>query len=66
MHAHSLTWLAVTVNGMKPFDGHTCVGLQDVCFETHQYLLRIAPEKSREGDYGNVIGDSHLAILFKM
>ncbi len=27
--------LAVTLNGMKPFVGHTCVSPQDVCCETH-------------------------------
>ncbi len=30
--------LLVTLNGMKPFVGHTCVGPQDVCCETHGYL----------------------------
>ncbi len=39
VHAHSLTWLAVTLNGMKPFAGHTCVGPQDVCCETHELFL---------------------------
>ncbi len=39
VHTHSLTWLVVTLNGTKPSLGHTCVGPQDACCETHQYNL---------------------------
>ncbi len=35
VHAHSLTWLVVALNGTKPLVGHTCVGPKDVCCETH-------------------------------
>ncbi len=35
VHVHSLTWLVVALDGMKPFVGHTCVVPQDVCCWTH-------------------------------
>ncbi len=32
-----LCTVRVTLNGMKPFVGHSCVGPQDVYCETHGY-----------------------------
>ncbi len=47
VRARSLTdLLAVTLNGMKPFAGHNCVGPQDVCCETHQYGIQLDRNKA--------------------